>query len=343
MAMGDALAVEDLSREQAAALLAALGDVSVTAVRRTATSNDVWRVETAVRGNYYVKVHTARWYDGEDAYFVVRREEAVLELLRKRGLAPAYDGWGDYTRMVLPRAVFVCGELPGVTVPAALDRWPSEQDAVLRSLGRYVRRLHSIEFARAGLVSGAHAHFAGPEGIIPPAVTWDDHAMHHPEHLRRDAVAALDAARNWPLDDSVDDALRDLFDGCVEVTRDDYEPPRFTVGNCHAHHFHVERAGAEWRVTGFYDLEAVSAGDTVTDLVELEVTLTPALGSCTWRDAFFEGYGERPSLEGYKPRLFYYLLVGRYGVRDWPTDRWRKLMRADTWSELDWSTMQGNV
>ena len=86
-----------------------------------------------------------------------------------------------------------------------------------------------------------------------------------------------------------------------------------------------------------------SAGDPTIDLVELEVTLVPTLRSIAWREPFFATYGRRPGLEGYKMRLFYYLLheLGKAQSRVVPDPafldaRWRRLIDAQAWDELDW-------
>jgi Ser/Thr protein kinase RdoA (MazF antagonist) len=82
-----------------------------------ATTNDVFRIRTKAHGSYYVKFHTARWYaDQPDAFFVVERECALCELLRKRGIPLPYRAWGDYTRAVVPRPVFVSEELQGIPI-----------------------------------------------------------------------------------------------------------------------------------------------------------------------------------------------------------------------------------
>ena len=77
----------ELSTVQAQKLLLPIGDVMITGIERTATINDVFRIKTRDHGNDYIKFHTARWYaDQPDTFFVVNRECAVHELLRKRGM-----------------------------------------------------------------------------------------------------------------------------------------------------------------------------------------------------------------------------------------------------------------
>jgi hypothetical protein len=168
--------------------------------------------------------------------------------------------------------------------------------------------------------------------------------MHHPEHLQREALAAVARAqRGGSLPRETAAQFAPYFARSAEVLRPDYEPPRLTLGNCHAYHFHVARAARGWEVLGCYDFEAVSAGDATIDLVELEVTLTPALRSSSWREPFFAGYGRRPALEGYALRLVYYLLcelenpyTKQIPDRDWLHQRWLPLLNARAWEDLIW-------
>ena len=324
-------------------LLAPLGAVSVLGVTVAATSNHVFRVSTHEHGTYYVKFHTASWYsDHADAYFAVERECAVYDLLRKRGIALPYRAWGDFGRQVVPRSVFICEELGGIPAPDALRQFPDQRPAILQALGRYLRRLHSIEFARAGFIGRPHAYFAPAAGTVPLAYTWDRQAYQRPELLQQDAVELLE--RNAQvLPQSVVPRLRQLFGTLADVAQADYQPPRFTIANCHAHHFHVDQTNGDWEVLGFYDFEAASAGAPICDLVELELALTPALPGAGWREPFYDAYGPWPSFESYKRRVLCELLAWRSAdasdvVPDpqWLDEAWPKLIDAADWAEFQW-------
>jgi aminoglycoside phosphotransferase (APT) family kinase protein len=340
--MANQVTREELTTEQAQKLLTPLGAVSVTDISRAATTNDVFRIATMAHGTYYVKFHTARWYaDQPDTFFVVKRECAVCDFLRKRGIPLPYRAWGDFTRTVVSRSVFICGELGGLPLPDALSRFPEQRTDILRAFGRYMRQLHAIEFSTPGLFAYAHAYF-GDITPVPPVFAWDKGGLHHPEHFQRDAIQTLEAKRAL-LPTSVAARLTVLFQSLADVIRGDYDPPRFTVGNCHAWHFHIDQVNGAWAIQGFYDFEAVSAGDPNIDLVELEVTLTPALGGSSWREPFFEGYGTWPRFEGYKRRLLYYLLceVGNPYTRQipdprWLNGRWQVMIEASGWQDLEW-------
>ena len=332
-----------LTPQQAEMLLAPLGDVSVVDVTVAATTNDVFKVRTREHGTYYVKFHTAPWYsDHPDAYFAVERECAVCDLLGKRGLPMPYRFWGDYTRQVVSRSVFISEELGGISVPEALQRFPDQQPGILQALGRYLRSLHSIEFARAGFIARPHAVFAPAAGPVPLVYTWDRQAYQRPDPLQKDAIEGLEQrAALLPAD--VVPRLRELFESLAEVVHGDYHPPRFTIANCHAHHFHVDKRNGDWEVLGFYDFEAASAGCPICDLVELEVALTPATRGTAWRDPFFESYGSWPSFESYKLRTFSELLfqLGWHqseAVPDskWLYEAWPRLIDAADWPELEW-------
>jgi len=332
-----------LTVQQAAMLLAPLGDISIENVAVAATTNDVFKVTTAKHGTYFIKFHTARWYaDQPDTFFVVGRECAVPELLRKRGMPLPYRAWGDVTCSVVPRSVFICEELGGTPLPVALDEFPDEASDVLHSFGRYMEALHSIEFSRPGLLAHAHAYFAPPTGTIPPVFAWDAGHLHSPEALQRDATEMLnEKAPRLPA--SVTPRLAEMFSSLADTVEEDYDPPRFTVGNCHAWHFHVDKADGRWEVLGFYDHEACSAGDATIDLVELEITLTPSTGGNAWRQAFIDGYGSTPSFDAYRRRLLYYLLceVGGSPTRmipdpTWLDGQWDCLIDAEDWEEFVW-------
>jgi hypothetical protein len=333
----------ELTREQAERLLAPLGAVSVLDVTVAATINDVFKVSTQEHGTYYVKFHTSPWYARHpDAYFVVERECAVCELLRKRGMPLPYRAWGDFSREVAPRSVFISEELGGLPAPDALRRFPDQAPLILRALGRYLQRLHSIEFERAGFIGFPHAYFAPPEGRVPCIHTWDRQAYHRAEHQQRKALRLL-GERSSLLPPNIVPKLREMFESLADVVRNDYQPPRFTVANCHAYHFHVEKRNGEWDVLGLYDFEAASAGAPVCDLVEFELTLTPATSGIAWRKAFFDGYGSWPSFEGYKRRVLCDLLFWA-GVRktpvvperEWLYEAWPRLIAARDWAQLQW-------
>jgi aminoglycoside phosphotransferase len=336
-----------LTAEQAERLLARVGDAVIGDVSVAATTNDVYRVATRTHGTFFVKLHTARWYaDQPDTAFVAEREAAVVELLRTRGLSLPYVAWADTSRSVVSRSVFVCGELPGVPVTEAVKEHPAEGAEIMGALGRYLRRLHEIEFTTPGILCREHAQVAPSAGVVPHVESWDGHSMHHPEHFQREALAEL-ARKEHLLPSPLAADLRARLETSAEVLRPDYQPPRFTVGNCHAYHFHVMRA-ERWEVTGFFDFEAASAGDCATDLVELEVTLTPALRSDAWREPFFAGYGRRPGLEAHVLRLSYYLLCGldsawRPHVPDpqWLVSQWPSLLSATRWEDLHWFPTEG--
>ncbi len=334
-----------LSPEQGTNLLAPLGDVEVLEVTRAATTNDVFRVVTRRHGNYYVKFHTARWYaDQPDTFFVVERECAVHELLAKRGMGLPYVAWADCTREVVDRSVYICGELDGVPVPQAIRECPREMPRIVAALGRYLRRLHGIEFSRPGILSGVHAHVARSTGRVPPVFSWDQHSMHSAEILQREALRDLeDCRRQALLPESAACALEGLFEQAAEIAGPHYDPPRFTVGNCHVWHFHVARGNRNWEVLGFYDFEAVSAGNASVDHAELEAGLAPAVGSFAWREPYYEGYGCRPDLCGHKIHMLRYLLSELRGHRsalvpdaEWLRSRWLELINARDWEEFAW-------
>jgi aminoglycoside phosphotransferase len=339
----------ELTTEQARRLLGRVGHVAVVSVNAAATTNHVFRVVTRDHGVFYVKFHTARWYaDLEDTGVVVEREAAACDLLQKRGLRLPYVAWGNLTRTVTPRSVFISGELPGIPVPAAISSRPECAESVVRALGSYMRRLHAIEFESPGILCPEQVRLAGPTGPVPHVERWSAHPLHSAESFQRDALSQLEAQvqRGLLLAESVG-PLEDLFGRAGELLAPSYTRPRLVVGNCHAWHFHVGCHASVWSVLGFYDFEAMSAGDPHLDLVEIDITLTPAAPGFAWQEPFFEAYGHRPGFEGYKTRLLYYLLfeLGKSHsliVPDqaWLRNRWMALIHAEDWSKLRWHPNQ---
>ena len=334
-----------LSPEQAQKLLSPIGTVTVDEITVSATINNVFRVKTREHGVFYIKFHTDQWYaDQPDTFFVVNRECATHELLRRRGISLPYRAWGDYTKSVVSRSVFIAEELSGTPVTEVLIQFPQEANEILRAFGRYMQRLHAIEFSLPGLLEPAHAYFAGEEGRIPPVIAWPV-GVDHPSKCQREALEAVDKAENaGVLSRDIASEFRQLLQDMAETIKPGYEPPRFVVGNCHAYHFHMQQSKGAWKVLGFYDFEEVQAGDPTIDLVELEMTLTPSLRSYAWRKPFFEGYGRWPDFRAYKMRLLSeYVLYYRSQpqcreVPDpaWLDQRWSTLIKAQDWDALLW-------
>ena len=264
----------ELTVQQAQRLLLPVGAVAIDSIVRVESINDVFKVVTRGHGIFFVKFHTARWYsDQPDTFFVVNRECAVPELLRKRGLALPYRAWGEFTRGVVGRSVFVCEALEGAAVPDAVREYPNEAGEILFAFGRYMRRLHDIEFSLPGLIEPAHAYFADGVGRIPPVAAWpfsSDPAGEDQASALKQVASARDQGA---ITEAVAGALMHLFSSMGERLRGGYVPPRFTVGNCHAHHFHMARSESGWRVLGFYDFEGCRAGNPLMDLVGVEDTL----------------------------------------------------------------------
>jgi len=335
----------ELNAEQARRLLAPIGAVAIESIERLESINTVFRIATAGHGVYYAKFHTARWYaDQPDTFFVVNRECAVPALLRKFGLALPYPSWGEYTRGIVPRSVFLCGDLGDTAAPDAILAHPDQADDILRALGRYLRRLHSIEFSLPGLIEPAHAEFAQPGQPVPPVYAWpflaDPAAADQADALQKVPEAQTAGALTAETAASLKRLLADM----AQIVRPFYHPPHFAVGNCHVHHFHVERTAAGWSVRGFYDFEGARAGNPLMDLVGIEDTLAPRLRSFAWRKPFYEGYGGWPPLQAFKMQLIADALLS-YRTRPpgrripdhlWFDTQWPRLIAAQSWSDLTW-------
>jgi hypothetical protein len=271
----------ELTAEQATRLLSCLVDATVTDVRQTAFTNDVFRIATESHGTYYVKFHTARWYlDLEDTRDVVERELAGYNLLQKRGFAMPYRMWNDCTRAIVPMPVLICEELAGHSALPLVQRCPDLAGPVARAVGSYLRRLHDIEFTNVSPIAPMHVQIAARSGRVPYCnpgryMHWapDVHAM--AQELQDKALAGLHRATGTGyLPEDGRRTLESLFAGAADVVLPTYASPRFTLRNCHLNHFHVEQQGQDWRVLGVYDFEGVAADEPLNDVMEIEIVLT---------------------------------------------------------------------
>ena len=338
----------ELTVAQAQELLAdSVPGVQVVKTQQVAFTNDVFRTLSRSHGNYYIKFHTARWYvDLPDTACVVDRELAGHELLARRGMALPYRMWGDCSGRVVPRAALISEHLVGEPVSSILKRQPEATEPLVEELGRYLRRLHSIEFSHRAPLSLGLVRSAGPSGriVVPPQPPeWDSEDRPTIRRGRGRLGGACDAG---VVDTQTAQELEKLLDAAPATGS--AVGPRFTLKNCHLPHFHALPADGGWQVTGVYDFEAVSADYAGGDVMELEFNLTPVTGGFAWRHAFERGYGEVSDFPRYKVRLLNDLLyymgeftrAGRFGEKvpdiPWLSARLVQLAKAQCWRELEW-------
>lgn len=333
-----------LTPTQAQMLLASISDSPVDAVEHLANTNDVFKVVTKGAGNFFVKFHTSPWYEEAlDTHHVVQREAAVAEMLKRKGISLDYHVWTDCTRGIVARSVLITSELPGIPITTVLKEMPEEQDQIIRELADFLGRLHELEFARPGYIEFCEdpdMTFAlDPE---EGGIWWDSHPCQKPENLKRYALSILQSKADL-LPASLRAVLRERFEKIPGTVEADYRPPCFVINNYHPFHIHVARDSCGWQITGLYDLEAASAGNSTFDLVGNELQLTPVLGDLRWRSVFYDAYGRWPALETYKTLLTIFLLIDLGAAasamvpdRDWLVRELPNLISATDWEHLNW-------
>ncbi len=337
--MESALLTPELARK----LLATITENPVTSVCRITNTNDVFKVETAGDGNFYVKFHTSDWYKAaDDTEIVVRREAAVAEFIRRKGIPLGYRAWTDCTRQVVSRSVLITSELPGMPIPQALRDYPQERERILQALAEFLRQLHGLEFPRAGYFE-CTGHADLPFSLDPAQNPWcDSHPCQKADNFRLFALNVL-KSRQKLLPPTLYRALQQRFHECPDILRGEYRPPRFVINNYHPFHIHVGQDASGWHVCGLYDFEAASAGAPLFDLVLNELQMTPILGGLSWRSSFYPAYGRYPAFEAFLIMLLAYLLIslGAASRAEVPDpegliQKLPRLIRAGDYPELLW-------
>ena len=200
---------------------------------------------------------------------------------------------------------------------------------MLSEVGVYLRRMHSLTFAYAGYIMGNE----GP--TAPP----DEHSWQHTiwtlSAFEQALQAWVEAQRNI-LPSSLFAQLEQKAQEAYELLSSAYAVPRFTQGDCGIDQIMVVQEQDQWRVSAFLDMEVASAGDCLSDIVSLCVSLAQILPETLhWWQPLFQAYGKVPDFEGFRIRL----------LRDWyPFDPkiWpgtgenaiRHLLLAEDWETL---------
>lgn len=331
-------------------ILAPIASSSVQTVEHITNTNDVFKVVTEQDGNFYVKFHTSPWYkDAADTNIVVEREAAVFELLKRKGISLGYRTWTDCTRQVVSRSVLITSELPGFPITTVIKDMPDECDQIIVALACFFKRLHELEFPKAGYIE-----FSGdkdlPFSLDPDEHPWrDSHPCQKPENFKRFALHVLNS-KEKVLPWSLFSLLEERFEKIPEILSSEYHPPRFVINNYHPFHVHVRRDLSGWQVVGLYDFEAVSAGNPLFDLVGNELQLTPVIGDLSWRPTFYRAYGQYPKFEAYKTILLCFLLLGvgadpgaEVPDSEWLIRKLPSLINAANYDTLRWYPESENV
>lgn len=289
--------------------------------------NDLWRLQSSA-GTFYLKAFTKSWYseDVSATPACVTHEVIAHTLLRQHGLAGPTIRWAATDSEVLGRPALLLGELPGQPLTTLLTCFPAEANPLLRAVGAYLARMHTVTFPFSGYLMTLE----GPEQAPNPAAwqhpIWTLDAWH-----RR----ALDTLAAPDLPPGLKAALQQQLIRFLPELEAVYVRPRFTHGDCHASQFYLERRQGDWQVTGVLDLEVASAGACASDFVQLALELRGAAIALDWWTPPFEGYGQAPELEHLRLLL---LFAGQdswqaHGPVDWPTEL-ESVRTATGWQEL---------
>ncbi len=215
---------------------------------------------------------------------LMRAEHAVLPFLAP--IAPLIPRTlaADFTHELIGRDFLFQTVLPGVPGPEGIGAYPLERHGALyRQLGEITRLIHQVRGAQFGRVTGPW-HASWSEALVAYfddlAADLDDVGLDSND-VRRFATAA-----------GRDRALLD------EVT-----VPRLLHGDLWTVNIMLDPGADEPVICGVFDNDRASWGDPEADWPIYLAGLKPG----TARDAFWDGYGPRPSGAAATRRSLYYV------------------------------------
>ncbi len=135
----------------------------------------------------------------------------------------------------------VTAELPGVAAAMFVEIASAGGfRAALEAMGSLLRRMHAITFRYSGCL-------LDPEGPSrPPSPDNWQHTTHTVEARRRGTLEWLERLRGRLSPELVAE-LQPRYRTAGARVAHEYEPPRFTRGDCHANRFFVDRVGTRSR------------------------------------------------------------------------------------------------
>jgi aminoglycoside phosphotransferase (APT) family kinase protein len=289
-----------INYSQAAGLLYGIGVAGEISLHLVKQENDVYRINSGEQ-TFFLKLYTKSWY-GDDAAgtaFHVRHERAAQAILKVHGLnVPEVMAADTTITNQVGRPFIITRELAGKPlVDGLMLAEDGEFDALLRAVGGYLRQMHNITFENVGYLDTAD----GPS--TPPDADGWQHRCWSADQRQKNALVHLETIRPL-IEASLASRLENHLLTMADRLKMDYQPPRFTHGDCHAHQFFLELVDGEWQVTGVVDMEVSSAGDCGEDWLKLglELAMHFAPDSCWW-ESLFKGYGAEPDFERLRLRL----------------------------------------
>ena len=265
-------------------------EIEVTLIKE---GNHVYRIKSTI-GSFFLKTYTKGWYGPpESTGFCVLHEKAAYEILHQYNLnAPEVVLWKEKSGdSPLHVPFLITREVPGEAIGQAKTTG-QEMAPLLRELGVYLRKMHSIEFQFPGYVMSAGGPQQSPEKNSWRHRIWEVDALE---------IFAKGIWRNpdHKLKAELIDELEHRFDALRPKLIEEYAPPRMIHGDCHLHQFFFDRGV----VSGVVDMECASAGDRIADLVKLFLEAASKLAEFDWLTPFVQGYGQMPNFETFQLRL----------------------------------------
>lgn len=264
-----------------------------------------WVVPTELSNGCHVMVRVNRLDHGA-LVDGLAMEARLLRHLRAIGLAVPAVLAVDTSRRVIPFAFGVVERLDGPTL-ADRDDDDAATDLALRSLGRYLRELHSICLVGAGPLAvvadrGGLADLAGTEE------QWPDYVVQRLEEHLAGLVAAGQVAA----------ATAEWIDRALRAGRFDDTADRLLHGDPGGPNVILDRHGG---IAGLVDWEDALVGDPIFELASA-AAFQPER---RW-PSLFEGYRFAPSGERGRRFWLYFLRIvvartvvrQRFGIVDQP-------------------------
>ncbi|GHO88629.1 phosphotransferase family protein [Dictyobacter formicarum] len=321
-----------LSDQQAEALMGLLdlhGPLQITQVRE---QNHTYRI-TCQQQTFYLKLHTKDWYppdEGQTGYSV-RHEVSAWNILARHDLAtPEIVLAGFDHNNPLGHAYILTREVPGILMNELLGEASRQEIAqILYTVGNYLRRMHEITFAYPGYLLLEDGPTAPPDEQGWQHFTWTLQA-------RRQVIHQWIQQHQDELTPSLLSQLDGLIQQLPELLAPAYTPPRFTQGDFKIDQIIIAQQDGSWAVAASLDMEVASAGDCISDLVSLCVSLAQVLSpTLRWWEPLFAGYGQEPDFAAFRLRL----LGGWYPYQPhiWPgigENGFAHLLQAQDWQTL---------
>jgi len=320
-----------LTQQQGEEILRHIGleqDCVITPIKQ---HNHVYRIESD-EIIAYLKTYTKDWYGDNIAATAgcVEHEAATWGKMAEAGLgAPDVLVTEMSCDNPFGRPFIMTRALKGTALTELVQNAdPQTFDALLKAVGAYLRRMHDITFEYPGYISAN-----GPNAPLDPN-QWQ-HYIWTFERFQQEAQQNWSADRqNVPAE--IIERAEAFYAQYAYLVKQDYAPPRFIHGDCHASQFFLYQNGGHWQVSGVVDMEVSSAGDFGADFLKFGIEMAGIFpAESRWWEGLFDGYGHEPSFEAIKVRMLAAHHINYSFI--WPGTRTqilKHLLDANDWQEL---------